>query len=651
MIKKSLLTLGICLSTGFLFGQKDEIILTVGGNTVTKSEFLEVYLKNNDNPKYDKESLDEYMELYRKFKLIVTEAESIKLDTTTALSNELKGYERQLAKQYLIDNNATDALVKEAYDHLKEEVRASHILKKVGPDASPTDTLRAYNALIKLREEIIAGKRTFAEACVGLGGSEDPSAAKNKGDLGFFGAFQMVYEFEKGAFETKVGEISMPVRTKFGYHLIHVTDRRTARGTIKVEHIMLMTDKNEKVEANEIMIHEIYDTIQKGLDFKQAIMLYSEDIQSKKKGGVLPEFGSGSQIRMVPEFEDMAFSLKEDGEISKPFASSFGWHIIRRVSLKPIKSYEEIERELKLKVSKDSRSEVSETSFLNKLKKEYKFKDLSKKNLQVFIDSIPAQIFKGDYKGFSLEEDLVLFTFKGQEKPYTQSMFLGHVLNNQETQAAQDMGVYIRKVYQDVVTYYLKEYEKTQLPKKYPKYNALMKEYKEGVLLFELKNRNVWKKAIEDTSGIKTFFEDIKADYVWPERIDAVVYECFNEDALKQLKKLIKTELTPEEIRDSINAKSQLNIRVTSGKYVQAESDILKGQKLKKGVNKSFDADGKLVVVDVKANIAPGPKELIECRGQVIAAYQEKLEKEWIEKLEKKFEVVINKDVLYSISK
>ncbi|MCB0477287.1 MAG: peptidylprolyl isomerase [Crocinitomicaceae bacterium] len=650
MMKKTILIFGLIVS--FVgFGQKDDIILTIEGKNITKSEFLEVYLKNNNDPKYDKASLDEYMDLYRKFQLIVTEAERLQMDTIKSLDIELKGYERQLAEQYLTDNNATDALIKEAYDHLKEEVRASHLLKKLGPDASPADTLAVYNQIMKLREEIVTGKRTFEEVCTGVGGSEDPSAQANKGDLGFFGAFQMVYPFEKAAFNTKVGDVSMPIRTKFGYHIIKVTDRRPARGTIKVDHIMLMAKKNEKSAKNERMIQEIYDTIQKGLDFKQAIMLYSEDVQSKKQGGVLPEFGTGSQIRMVPEFEEVAFNLKNDGDISEPFQSDFGWHIVRRISWTPIKPFEVMEREIKLKVSRDSRSEISEASFFNKLKKEYKFKDYASKNLKVFYDSVSKDIFKGNFKKFNLEKDLVLFKFKGQETPYTQSMFMAYLVNNQDQKEEQDIQVYVNKKYNDVVNYYLEEFEKTQLPRKYPKYNALMKEYREGVLLFELKNRNVWKKAIEDTTGLKNFFEANNANYQWPDRIEAEVYECFNPDALKQVEELLKTDLSAEAIRDSVNAKSQLNVRVNTGKFVVEDKDILKGHNFNKGLNPSYEKDGKYIVVKVLNNIPPGPKELSECRGQVIAAYQEQLEKEWISSLEKKYNVVIHEDVLYSLVK
>ncbi|MEZ4938032.1 MAG: peptidylprolyl isomerase [Crocinitomicaceae bacterium] len=635
----------------FGISQKKEIILTVNDKDISKSEFLEVYLKNNNDPKYDKASLDEYMKLYHTFQLIVAEAEMLKMDTIHALELELKGYERQLAEQYLVDNNATEALIREAYDHTKEEIRASHILRKVAPDASAEDTLEVYNYVMRLREEIISGKRTFEEVCVRKDGSEDPSAQSNKGDLGYFGAFQMVYPFEKAAFNTKVGEVSMPVRTKFGYHLIKVTDRRPARGTMKVDHIMILTQKGENPDKKVHMMNEIYDTIQKGLDFKQAIMLYSEDVQSKKQGGVLPEFGTGTQIRMVPEFEEAAFALKTDGEISKPFKSSFGWHIIRRLSWAPVKSYDEMQREIKLKVSRDSRSEVSEAAFYEKLKKEYKFKDLSSKNLQVFYDSVNYDVFKGNFKGFKLEKDLTLFTFKGQEKPYTQSMFLKHIMDRQKEGQVQDLHVYLDKLYQNEVKKALKYHEKGQLHKKYPKFNALLKEYREGVLLFELKNKNVWKKAIEDTTGLKAFFEANVANYQWPERIEAEIYECFNSEALDKVKSLLDGDMSFEQIRDSVNLKSQLNVRVTSGKYVVEDNDLLKGHSFKKGTNASYEKDGKFIIVKVLNNLDPGPKELSECRGQVIAAYQEQLEKEWIAELEKKYKVVIHEDVLYSLIK
>lgn len=360
------------LLAGLTWAQNDPVIMTVNGQKIYKSEFLQSYLKNNDAPSYAKDTLELYAKRYSDFKLKVAEAEAMGLDTTPAFVKELEGYEKQLALPYLVDSAQNEILVKEAYARLQKEIRASHILIRVDEDASPQDTLLAYNRIMDLRQRVINGEN-FAKVAKSKNGSEDPSVSQNNGDLGYFTAFQMVYPFENAAYNTPKGEVSMPVRTKFGYHILQINDIRDARGTLSAAHILVLAQKEQELQAAKNKIDSIYAQLERGGDWSELARKYSDDQSSRNKGGLLPDFGSRTKQRMVPIFEDEAFALKENGQYSKPFKSQFGYHIVRRVNWKPLPSYEEMERELYNKVNRDMRGQQTQASFVVKLKKEYNF--------------------------------------------------------------------------------------------------------------------------------------------------------------------------------------------------------------------------------------------------------------------------------------
>ena len=274
---------------GFLtqlsFAQKEPVVMTINNKPVTKSEFLQIYTKNNPNPSFDKDSLDRYMELFEVFKLKVAEAEALGYDTLPRLKKELEGYKKQLALPYLIDSVQNQVMVQEAYNRTATEVRCSHILVKLDPNASPKDTLVAYNRLLGLKARIDKGE-DFASVAKSKLGSEDPSVVNNGGDLGYFTAFQMVYPFEEKAYTTPVGSISEPFRTRFGYHILKVTDKRAARGTIKVAHLMISTGREAGTETRqnaEKKINEIYDSLAAGASWEKMVSAYSEDANSIKK--------------------------------------------------------------------------------------------------------------------------------------------------------------------------------------------------------------------------------------------------------------------------------------------------------------------------------------------------------------------------------
>lgn len=628
----------------------DDVILTINDDEVTKAEFLQVYLKNNNDPKYDKATLDEYMELYKKFKLKVAEAEALGYDTIPSLQRELNGYKEQLSRPYLVDTSKNNELVQEAYDRMKEEVHVSHILVKVGEDASPEDTLKAYNKIVSLKKRIEKGE-DFGEVAA-KGGSDDPSVKKNKGDLGYFTAFQMVYPFESAAYKTKEGEISQPVRTKYGYHIIKVHDKRPARGTINAAHIMVGATRDADqtdLENAKKKINEIYEKLQNGEDFDKLARLYSDDHGSKNKGGRLPAFGTGTNQRMVPEFEDAAFSLSEDGEYSEPFQTDYGFHIVKRLDYKPLTSLKENESEILNKVNKGDRGQQTHISFINKLKVENNFKDNRDKALGWFYTNVDSTIFDKKWSAPELKKDKWLFEYN--KIKFGQEAFSDFIEKNQRKMAPVNIKNYVNEKYNEWVNEEIFEDEKSRLVNKYPSYKALLQEYHDGVLLYEIMKDKVWDKALKDTSGMKAFYEGNKSNYQWPERIDAIIYSSDKKEMIDSTLNLISSQdtLSPKEIIEIVNSDSQLNVSLKEDKFVQNNVDFLNARALKKGVNKPFKHDGKFYLVVVNQVLKAGPKTLDEAKGAVIQDYQVQLEKDWMEELRSKHVITVQNEVLYSL--
>lgn len=442
-----LLTIFSCLSLTAV-AQKDPVVMSIDGKPVTQTEFLQIYTKNNPDPSFDKDSLDRYMELFQVFKLKVAEAEALGYDTLPRLKKELEGYKKQLALPYLIDSVQNQNMVTEAYNRTATEVRCSHILIKLDPNASPKDTLAAYNRLLGLKARIEKGE-DFASVAKSKNGSEDPSVANNGGDLGYFTAFQMVYPFEEKAYNTTVGQVSDPFRTRFGYHILKVTDKRPARGTIKVAHIMIATGREATQETRmnaEKKINEIYDSLVVGAAWDKMVSAYSEDANSTKKAGELPAFGSGTSQRMVLEFEDAAFALKEVGQISKPVKTQYGYHIIKLIEWTPVKSFEQIRRELQAKVNKDERSKVTQDSFVQKLKTQYNYQNKAEKGLEWFVKNLDSNYYVGKWKATALKSNKTLFVLDGQK--FKQQDFAQYVEKNFRSVRKDNNDVVVKQLYQ-----------------------------------------------------------------------------------------------------------------------------------------------------------------------------------------------------------
>ncbi len=517
-----------------LLSEEEKPIISIGKTTVPFREFRYVYNKNNSNSSdanTDK-SVREYVDLYVNFKLKVMDAEKEGLDTTNSFKRELEGYRKQLAKPYLTDKSVTQRLVSEAYERMKEEVNAAHILIKCDQKADPKDTLIAYNRIMDLRRRVLSGE-SFDK--VAKESSEDPSAKFNDGNLGYFTAMQMVYPFEDAAYKTAKGSISNPVRTQFGYHILKVQDRRPSQGQITVAHIMVRANPGMPAEdsiAARKKIYDIYDRLKKGGNFSSLALEFSDHSDSKTKGGVLPAFGTGT---MVPSFENAAFALKDTGRYSEPFQTPFGWHIVKLVNRKILEPFEDLKSSLESKVSKDSRSELNRSILIAKLRKENGLKE-NKVVLAYAISKADTNLTKGKWKFDMADKRLDETLLSIKEKNHSLRDFWKFAEKRQVMTQSKAADYQMKLLFKDFSDECVLDYEESHLSDKYEDYRMLVKEYRDGILLFTLMDQKVWTKALEDTAGLKKFHAGNKAKYAWGERIKTTIYSCSNPRILDNVK-------------------------------------------------------------------------------------------------------------------
>jgi len=535
----------------------DEPILMYVGNTpVTVAEFKYVYEKNNTNKDslYTEPSLKEYLDLYTKFKLKVNDARKAGIDTTKEFQAEYYGYESQLARPYLLSKDANDLLVKETYNRLQEEVNAGHILIKVGLEAEPADTLKAYNRIKEIREKAQKGEDFGALA---RQFSEDPSAASNNGTLGYFTALQMVYPFETAAFKTNKGQVSEIVRTEFGYHIIKIYDKRTSSGKVTTAHIMLRALKGISSQDSIALrkkIYEIYEKAKKGEDWNTLVKQFSEDSNSKNNGGQIREFGVGD---LIPEFENAAFALKSDGDIAEPVLTPYGWHVIKLVSRRKRETFEEAEASIRNRVQRDSRSEVGKNASLIRLRKDNNLK-VNQKVFEKALKSVDTNLVKGqwDYATGNkfLKETIASFENKTVKRKQNITVNDFYFYLKRRQQARVDIKTpqhYARLLWQRFIDDETVNFERSILSDKHVDYKMLTQEYREGMMLFAMMNEKVWGKALKDTTGSKQFHQNNKEKYKWNERAFATVFDAANENVLKEVEERL-TERPPYLLKNYI---------------------------------------------------------------------------------------------------
>ena len=523
--------------------EQNPVLFTVGELPVHKDEFLYVYNKNN----FSKDSVPvaedvtNYLELYTNFKLKVAEAYSLQLDQEEAFKEEFEGYKAQLMEPYLTDNEATDSLVRQAYDRMGYEVRASHILISATENSLPADTLKAWELINSLRQQVAEGASfvTLARQY-----SEDPSARQNEGDLGYFSALQMVHPFEDAAYTTPVGEVSEVVKTRFGYHILEVKDRRRSRGKVYVAHLMVRASEGmpeADLQNAAQKIKDLYQELQEGAEWRPTVEEFSDDLRSKVNEGKLPAFGTGV---MPPAFEAAAFALEKPGQISEPVQTQYGWHLIKLVEKRPLPPFEELQATLTQQVSDDSRSMVSQRQFLERLKKENNLRRQATA-IEEVLDTLQVRDFYKNRAAYAAYEDNVLLTIMSD------TLRASNYFDYLELRQVPGEGVNERSFFDRMVTAWerneLLEWEKAHLADKYHDYRMLLREYREGILFFQLMDEMVWSKAMADTTGLRTWFEDHNDQYQWGRRVEAVVLSAADEGTLEAAREALAQPYYPIE--------------------------------------------------------------------------------------------------------
>jgi peptidyl-prolyl cis-trans isomerase SurA len=609
---------------------KTGTIFSVHKKPTSSAEFIYLYKKNHQNKpeEFTREKIEEYLTLFINFKLKVEEARSRGLDTTAAFVQEFNQYRDELRKPYLPEATLVDSLVKLTYERMQSEVKASHILLNLKPEATPEDTARIYNRIIQIRNEILAGKK-FGDAAVAY--SEDPSAKVNNGSLGYFTALQMVYPFENAAYSTPVGQISKPIRTRFGYHLVYVEDRRPARGEVEVSHIMIRGADNDTKSRDKIF--EIYDQLKAGVSWDELCKQYSEDPGSKDNGGKLRPFGVGV-MSGIPAFESTAFSLVNPGEISDPFRTQYGWHVMRLERKIPLAPFSELSANLKNRVARDERTQLSKQALQTKLRKDFAFQEnaavkskafhLADTTLQKGKWKIPAAAAQGE----------TLFNLGA--KKFTVQEFFKYVVKNQRpnTQAPEK---YFDQLYNQFVDARILDAQEQRIIEANPEYNFLLKEYYEGILLFDIMEKEVWNKASADSIGQHKYYTAHATDYQAPERARASLFFGPTADFREPLKAVI-VQKNEKAVQDYVSSNK---IRSESGYFTKGEKDILNKVSWATGLY-PLEENGMYYLAWLKEILPAGTMSFEEARPSVISDYQTFVEKGWIEQLKKKYTVSIN---------
>ncbi len=536
----------VCI-VGFLVGCKtkpvvqtrpDPVILTIGNQQIKTDEFFQSFTKNQFSADTSKQmAVEDYLELYTNLKLKVIAAQAEGRDTTSDFKEEMATLRKQLAQPFLQDKLLIDNLVAEAYQRSKEEIKASHILISVSPDASPADTLVAYRAAMALRGRIVEGE-DFAEMAKKL--SKDDKTASSGGDLGFFTVFQTVYPFETAAYRLENNQISNPVRTNSGYHLIKITDRRVARSKLQVAHILVSMSSSASPEGQNVAkarIEEAYERVRQGEAFEVVCREYSTDQTTKNSGGVLAAFGTG---QWVPSFEEAAYSLKKIGDVSQPFKTNYGWHIIRLINKLSIPTFQEAASSLRQKVVTDSRKDVIVEVAAQKLRKLYEINENEsvKDNAIALLDT---SLLSGHWKLKTLSTTTKP-VFEIEKQSYSANQFLDFVAKKQApTMRGTNLKVLAQRYYKQFINRQLAEYEEANLEKKYPEFKALVSEVYDGVLLSQVMAQRVWDKSIADTISQRVYYEANKNKYRYAERATATIITSNSDSLLVRAQEMLGT--------------------------------------------------------------------------------------------------------------
>jgi peptidyl-prolyl cis-trans isomerase SurA len=578
----------------------------------------------------------------------VNKAYKLGLQNNTKYQSELNSYRNQLSKSYLNDSKVTNQLIEEAYNRSTKEVKASHILLSFDESIKGADTLAFYNKALALKKQIEKGE-SFES--VAVANSQDPSVADNKGNLGYFSAFRMVYPFESAAYKTAVGQISNPVRTRFGYHLIKVTDVRDNKGEVTVAHIMILNPSDAKEEAKlkaKQTIDDISKKLLQGESFEALASQFSEDKSTAVKGGVLQRFGTGQLSSEA--FESVAFSLEKSGDISQPFESGFGWHIVKLIEKHPVKSFADSKSELENKIKRDERSIIITNTLANKLKSKYT-QEVNKtqyKNIEKTVtEAIYSQTWELPKEDISIKDDLLVID---KTKKVPTMTFASYIQSQQKNKlSTKPVTKLVSELFESWKGEQLIAYYTDNLEQEFPDFKNVMDEYRDGLLLFDLMEKEIWDKSKTDTIGLQNFYNLNKSKYNWKERFDVDILSSTDATVIESAQKMLRKGKSIEYIKSKLNKNDKVAIMVKSGLFEKNYDILDKIPNLTVGANNTFKDANYSFIVHVKNTKPAETKALEDCKSKVINDYQQYLESTWVDELKKEFKISINNAVFENV--
>lgn len=620
-----------------------EVLFTINEKPYYTEEFSRIYKKNLDLVKDDSQKdLNQYLELFIGYKLKVNKAYKLGLENNPKYKSELNSYRSQLAKNYFNDTKITQELIEEGYKRLQKEVRASHILILVDENAAPEDTLKAYKKIEDISKKALAGI-DFDSLAVQF--SEDPSSKDNKGDLGYFTAFRMVYQFENGAYNTDKGKISKIIRTRFGYHILKINDIRDNRGEITVAHIMIINPKPEDTDKEKAKntINDIYKKIQQGEKFEDLAKQFSDDKSSASKGGVLNKFGSGQLSSAA--FENVAFSLENPNDISKPLQSEFGWHIVKLIEKHPIKTLDEMKSDLETKIGKDDRSKKITASLNEKLKKKYKFKRDSKQ-FTLLSKLVTNDFYESKWALPENTKDYTATFLTINTKKIDGKTFLEFIDKQQKVGLkTKPISKLVDVLYDKFLDEQLTSFYDENLETEFSEFANVMEEYRDGLLLFDLMEKEIWERAKTDSIGLQKFYDDHKMEHLWKKRVEVTIISSTKQDVIKKALAMMKKNEKPQAIKDKLNVDNVINVMSNSGVFEEGNVALPKSMKYNLGISDVFKEGEYYFVTNVEKVLPEGIKTLDECKGKMVNDFQQYLEQRWVDDLKNEFTIKVNADV------
>lgn len=646
MQSKVFWALGFSFSLG-ISNLSAQTVFTVGKEAVSKSEFLSWYQKNNtQNLKYDKASLESFANLYGLYKMKVMEANVLQLDTIPELKSDIEMYRAQLAKNYTSNKNVLEHYIKEAYEHMKLERKVAHIMLSGYGEAVEAANLAKLDSISRL---INNGQLTFEAAAQQF--STDKGTASVGGSLGYINALQTPYEFEKAAYNTALGKISAPFKSPYGYHIVKVTAERPSSGTYEVAQILLSTVglQQSAVAEKQQLAQSILAKLKVGASFEQMVKEYSDDTYSKDKNGLIKPVSTGSVEESI---ENAVFALKNPGDLSAPILSNYGVHIFKLIKKTPLGSFEEEKGNLAVRVER-SRSEAIKQEHLKTVKQEIGFKE-NVAALTELINTVDQNDFNRDSQ-LGAYPQLKSTMFEIGTKKYTQQDFFKYVRNLTQGKLNGKKEDAFKELYRVYTEKSVNDAQMQRLEKSNTDYKKLAEEYRNGVLIFDMMDKNIWSKANRDTAGLVQYFEANASKYTWKPGFAGVVFQSKNHKALQQIMEGLKGGATVQEALTKVNTpETDEKIYQQTGRFDFEHVSNVDKQIIKPFVPVGIYPDnkeGEVVIYADEVYYEAKPKNFGEARELVVDDYQKELEKKWDSSLRAKYPMKVNTAVLHSMVK